>query len=86
MLQNKATNPVSCVTGRSLCAPQVTKASAARLWWTTAPLSPVRTEPRVSAAWPDPGASVPKVGNERPVREARRARFRTLHLDKSFKL
>lgn len=47
-----------------LCVSQVMKGSAASCWLTTASLSPARMKPLVSAAWPGPGATVPKVGSQ----------------------
>lgn len=46
-----------------MCVSQVMKGSAASCWSTTASPNPAKMEPLVSAAWRDPGATVPKVGN-----------------------
>ncbi len=40
------------------------KGSAVSCWLTTVSLSPARMGPLVSAAWPGPGATVLKVGNQ----------------------
>lgn len=45
----------------SLCDSQGMRGNVASCWWTTASPSPARTEPLASAAWPGPGATVPKV-------------------------
>lgn len=57
---------------KAVCKPrvsQVMKESIASCWSITASPSPARMEPLVSAAWPGPGVTVPKVGS--PLSHAR---------------